>query len=45
VPQLGHRRFHFAADRMWGTALTRIIIVMSLNLLARLVARRSKVTQ
>jgi phosphate transport system permease protein len=45
VPQLGNRRFHFAADRMWGTALTLIIIVMSLNLLARLVARRSKVIQ
>ena len=35
---------HFAADRMWGTALTLIIIVMALNLIARLVARRSKVT-
>jgi phosphate transport system permease protein len=44
VAQLGNRRFHFAADRMWGSALTLIIIVMALNLLARLVARRSKVT-
>ena len=35
---------HFAADRMWGTALTLIVIVMVLNLIARLVARRSKVT-
>ena len=35
---------HFAADRMWGTALTLIIIIMGLNLIARLVARRSKVT-
>jgi phosphate transport system permease protein len=45
VAQLGNRRFHFAADRMWGSALTLIIIVMALNVLARLVARRSKVTQ
>ena len=44
VSQLGNKRYHFATDRMWGTALTLIIIVMSLNLLARLVARRSKVT-
>jgi len=44
VPQLGNRRFHFAADRMWGTALTLIIIVMALNLFARLVSGRSKVT-
>ena len=35
---------HFAADRMWGAALTLIIIVMALNLLARFIARRSKVT-
>jgi phosphate transport system permease protein len=42
VPQLGNKRFHFAADRMWGTALTLIIIVMVLNLLARLIARRNK---
>jgi phosphate transport system permease protein len=45
VSQLGNKRYHFATDRMWGTALTLIIIVMSMNLLARLVARRSKVTQ
>ncbi|MCW2490753.1 MAG: phosphate transport system permease protein [Pseudonocardiales bacterium] len=44
VPQLGNTRFHYAADRMWGTALTLIIIVMGLNLVARLVARRSKVS-
>jgi phosphate transport system permease protein len=44
VGQLGNKKFHFAADRMWGAALTLIIIVMTLNLLARLVARRSKVT-
>ncbi len=35
---------HYAADRMWGAALTLIIIVMALNLIARLIARRSKVT-
>ena len=34
----------FSADRMWGAALTLIIIVMALNLIARLIARRSKVT-
>jgi phosphate transport system permease protein len=43
VPQLGNKRFHYAADRMWGTALTLILIVMALNVLARLVARRNKV--
>ena len=35
---------NFAPDRMWGTALTLIIIVMALNLIARLISRRSKVT-
>ncbi|MCW2526169.1 MAG: phosphate transporter permease PtsA [Pseudonocardiales bacterium] len=35
---------HFSADRMWGAALTLIIIVMALNLLARMIARRSKVS-
>ena len=40
----GHKaHIHFAADRMWGAALTLIILVMLLNLIARLVARRSKV--
>ena len=33
------------ADRMWGAALTLIVIVMALNLIARLIARRSKVIQ
>jgi len=42
----GHRAtVHFAADRMWGAALTLIILVMALNLLARFIARRSKVSQ
>lgn len=34
---------HFAADRMWGAALTLIIIVMALNLIARLIGRFNKV--
>jgi phosphate transport system permease protein len=44
VPQLGNVRFTFAADRMWGAALTLIGIVMILNILARLVASTSKVS-
>jgi phosphate transport system permease protein len=35
---------HYSSDRMWGAALTLIILVMALNLLARVIARRSKVT-
>ncbi len=35
---------NFAPDRMWGAALTLIIIVMALNLIARLISRRSKIT-
>ena len=34
---------NYAADRMWGAALTLIVIVMLLNLIARLAARRSKI--
>jgi phosphate transport system permease protein len=34
---------NFAPDRLWGAALTLIIIVMGLNLVARLISRRSKV--
>jgi len=34
---------NYASGRMWGAALTLIIIVMGLNMIARLVARRSKV--
>jgi phosphate transport system permease protein len=34
---------HYAADRMWGAALTLIIIVMGLNLIARVLGRFSKV--
>ena len=33
---------NFAPDRLWGAALTLIIIVMALNLIARLISRRSK---
>jgi phosphate transport system permease protein len=42
VPQLGNVRYSFATDRLWGTALTLVLIILVLNLLARLVARRSK---
>jgi phosphate transport system permease protein len=42
----GHRvQLHYAADRMWGAALTLIIIVMALNLIARLLARASKLSR
>jgi phosphate transport system permease protein len=34
---------NYAAGRMWGAALTLILIIMILNLIARLLARRSKV--
>ncbi|WP_375492297.1 phosphate ABC transporter permease PstA [uncultured Jatrophihabitans sp.] len=34
---------NFAPDRLWGAALTLIIIVMALNLVARLIGRRNKV--
>jgi phosphate transport system permease protein len=41
----GHKvSVHYAADRMWGAALTLIILVMALNLVARLIARRSKLS-
>ena len=35
---------NYAVDRMWGAALTLIIIVMALNLLARLIGRFNKVS-
>jgi phosphate transport system permease protein len=35
---------NYAPDRMWGAALTLIIIVMALNLIARLVGRRTNTT-
>jgi phosphate transport system permease protein len=34
---------NFAPDRLWGAALTLIIIVMALNLIARLIGRRNKI--
>jgi phosphate transport system permease protein len=40
----GSKQANFAPDRMWGAALTLIILVMILNLVARLVARRSKIS-
>ncbi len=39
-PHLVH---NFAVDRVWGAALTLIVIVMGLNLIARLIGRLSKV--
>lgn len=35
-PQLVH---NFAVDRVWGAALTLIVIIMALNLIARLIGR------
>jgi phosphate transport system permease protein len=35
---------HYAADRMWGAALTLIIIVMALNLIARIIGRHTRFT-
>ena len=35
---------NYAPDRLWGAALTLIIIVMGLNLIARLIGRRSKIS-
>ncbi len=34
---------NYAPDRLWGAALTLIIIVMGLNLIARLIGRRNKI--
>ena len=42
----GHRRrsaVNYAPDRMWGAALTLIIIVMALNIIARFIGRFNKV--
>jgi len=38
----GQKIHNYAPDRMWGAALTLIIIVMGLNLIARLLGRFSK---
>jgi phosphate transport system permease protein len=39
----GAKVANYAPDRMWGAALTLIIIVMALNLIARMITRFSKV--
>ena len=36
---------NFAPDRMWGAALTLILIVLLLNLVARFVGRFNKVAE
>lgn len=36
---------NFAPDRMWGTALTLILIVLVLNVIARVIGRFNKITQ
>ncbi len=36
---------NYAPDRMWGAALTLILIVLALNVIARLIGRFNKVTQ
>jgi len=43
VPQLGNIKYHYAADRMWGAALTLILLVMVLNLIGRFAGRFSRV--
>lgn len=40
----GQAQHNYAVDRMWGAALTLIVIVMLLNLIARFVGRFSKIT-
>jgi phosphate transport system permease protein len=44
VPQLGNVKYTFAADRMWGAALTLIVIVMAFNLLGRLAGSVNRVS-
>ena len=39
----GGAQTNYAPDRMWGAALTLIIIVMILNLIARLIGRSNKI--
>ena len=41
----GQKIHNYAPDRMWGAALTLIIIVMALNLIARLLGRFSKISR
>jgi phosphate transport system permease protein len=40
----GAKVANYAPERMWGAALTLIVIVMALNLIARVIARFSKVS-
>jgi phosphate transport system permease protein len=40
---VGQPVHNYGAERMWGAALTLILFVMLLNLIARLIARRSKI--
>jgi phosphate transport system permease protein len=40
----GQAQHNYAVDRMWGAALTLIVIVMALNLIARLIGRRNKIS-
>jgi len=40
----GQTQANFAPDRMWGAALTLIVLVMLLNLIARLIGRRSTIS-
>ena len=39
----GGAQTNYAPARMWGAALTLIVIVMLLNLIARLIGRRNKI--
>jgi phosphate transport system permease protein len=43
-PFTGAAQSNFAPDRMWGAALTLIVLVMLLNVIARLIGRFSKVS-
>jgi phosphate transport system permease protein len=38
-----HLIHNFAVDRLWGAALTLVVIVMALNLIARLIGRFKKI--
>ena len=40
-----HLVHNFAVDRLWGAALTLIVIVMGLNLIARLVGRFNRIAE
>jgi phosphate transport system permease protein len=40
----GQAQHNYAVDRMWGAALTLIVLVMALNLIARLIGRRNQIS-